>query len=110
MAALFHLHKRKRFHLNLEQFPHPKKWKKFLDKVIYAAGIAASLLVIPQVVKIWFNQDASGVSAFSWTGFTVLAVIWLIYGIAHKEKPLIVMYTGLIIFDGLVALGAFIYG
>jgi len=93
MSALFHLHKRKRFHLNLEPFPHPKKWKKILDKVIYAA-----------------NQDASGVSAFSWTGFTLLAVIWLIYGIAHKEKPLIVMYTGLIIFDGLVALGAFIYG
>jgi len=73
MAALFHLHKRKRFHLNLEPFPHPKKWKKILDKIIYAAGIAASLLVIPQVVKIWFNQDASGVSAFSWTGFTLMA-------------------------------------
>ena len=110
MAALFHLHKRKRFHLNLEPFPHPKKWKKFLDKIIYAAGIASPVFVIPQATKIWINQDATGVSAISWTGFTLLAVIWLLYGIAHKEKPLIVMYIGLVIIQSFVALGAFIYG
>lgn len=110
MVALFHLHKRKRLHLNLEPFPHPKKWKKFLDKIIYAVGIAGPILVLPQVFKIWTEKDASGVSIPSWAGFTVLAFIWLIYGIVHKEKPLIVIYVGLVIMDALVFIGAIIYG
>lgn len=109
--AIFHLHRRKRMHLpHLEDFPSQKKWKKSLDKIIYAAGIAGPILVIPQTIKIWINKDATGVSTPSWIGFTILAIIWLIYGIAHKEKPLIIMYSGLVIMDALVFIGAIIYG
>ena len=109
--AIFHLHRRKRFHIpHLEDFPSKKKWKKILDKLIYAAGIAGPIFVIPQAIEVWIEKDASGVSIPSWIGFTVLAVIWLIYGIAHKEKPLVVMYIGLVIMDALVFIGAMIYG
>ncbi|MDP2683900.1 MAG: PQ-loop domain-containing transporter [bacterium] len=109
--AIFHLHKRKRIHLpHLEDFPSKKKWKRYLDTIIYAAGIAGPVLVIPQAYEIFVNKDASGVSIPSWIGFTLLAVIWLIYGIAHKEKPLILMYTGLVIMNALVFIGAIIYG
>jgi len=110
MAALFHLHKRKRFYLNLEPFPHPKKWKKFLDKIIYAVGIAGPILVIPQAIKIWVDKDATGVSVISWAGFVLLGVIWLLYAIAHKEKPLIVTYIGFIIVQSFVVIGVLIYG
>ncbi|XOU94726.1 MAG: hypothetical protein ACNFW9_01530 [Candidatus Kerfeldbacteria bacterium] len=108
--SIFHLHQRKRFHLpRLENFPSERKFTKFLDKVIYAAGIAGPILVIPQAIEVWINKEAAGVSIPSWIGFTVLAIIWLIYGIVHKEKPLILMYTGLIIMDALVVIGAIIY-
>lgn len=108
--AIFHIHKKKRSHsVYLEPSSSKRKFIKFLDKVIYAAGIAGPILVIPQVIEVWINKEASGVSIPSWIGFTVLAIIWLIYGIVHKEKPLILMYTGLIIMDGLVVAGAIIY-
>ena len=29
--ATHHLHKRKRIHKGHEKYPHPKKWKRFLD-------------------------------------------------------------------------------
>ncbi len=108
--AIFHLHQRKRTHIeHLESFPSPKKWLKFLDQLIYLAGIAAPILVIPQAIEVWINKNADGVSILSWGGFTVSSIIWLIYGVAHKEKPLIIMYIGLLIMNGLVLIGALIY-
>lgn len=109
--ALFHLHRRKRIHLpHLENFPSQNKWKKFLDKVIYAVGIAGPILVIPQAYEIWINKNASGVSIISWSGFVFLGIIWLLYAITHKEKPLIVTYIGFIIIQSFVVIGVIIYG
>jgi len=108
--ALFHLHKRKRFHLpHLEDFPSKKKWKRYLDTIIYAAGIAGPIITIPQIWQIWHHQNASGVSLTSWTGYLFIAVIWLFYGIVHKEKPIIVMYVANIIVQFFVVLGIIIY-
>lgn len=109
--AIFHLHKRKRLHLpHLEDFPSQKKWKRFLDKIIYAAGIAGPIITIPQVVEIWKNQNAGSVSLLSWAGYLVLSIIWLTYSIVHKEKPLILMFIGNIIVQLLIVLGIIIYG
>lgn len=108
--SLFHLHLRKRFHFHhLEDFPSKKKWKRVLDKLVYAAGIAGPILVIPQAYDVWIKKEVIGVSVTSWIGFTILAVIWLIYGIVHREKPLILMYSGLVVMDALVFIGAIIY-
>ena len=64
-SPLHHLHTRKRIHLNHEKFPHPDKFKRFLDKVIYAVGIIGPIMTIPQITKIWFEQNADGVSVIT---------------------------------------------
>ncbi|MBU0598275.1 hypothetical protein KKF61_04790 [Patescibacteria group bacterium] len=107
--AIHHAHIRKRIHKKHEQYPHPQPWKRFLDKIIYAAGIAGPIITIPQILVIWQKQDAEGVSLISWGGYLFLSVIWLIYGIAHKEKPIIVMYIANIIAQILVVLGIILY-
>ncbi len=109
MSPVHHIHLRKRIHELKEQYPHPDKWKRFLDKIIYGVGIAGPLLVLPQVYKIWIEKDASGVSVTSWTGFVVIGVIWLLYAIVHKEKPLIITYIGFITIQSFVVIGALIY-
>ena len=109
--AIFHLQRRKRIHLlHLEDFPSKKKWIKNLDKIIYLAGLAAPLLIIPQVLEVWVGKKTAGVSVSTWMGFTIVAIIWLIYASVHKSKPLIIMYIGLIIMYALVFTGVFIYG
>ena len=108
--VLHHYHKRKRIHQRFEPIPHPVKWKRFLDKIIYAVGVAGPVITIPQIIKIWTEKDASGVSEIAWIGYTVLAMIWLLYGIAHKEKPIIVTYSVVIVANGIVSIGAVIYG
>lgn len=85
----------------------PKIW---IDHVIYIVGVAGPLLSLPQVYKIWHYKTAAGVSAFSWGALAVSAVVWFIYGLVHKDKPIILTYAFWIIINTLVMVGALIYG
>ncbi len=60
------------------------------DKVMYLVGLFAPLMTVPQIYKIWVYQDAGGVSALSWGGYMLGSIFWFVYGIIHKEKPLII--------------------
>ncbi len=108
--AMHHLHIRKRVHQKLEPYPHPDKWKNFLDKFIYFVGISGPIMTFPQLLKIWVEKDASGVSLISWSWYLMTAFVWLIYAIVYKEKPLIVTYVLWIIIEIFIVIGVAIYG
>tara|TARA_Y100000310_G_C20212952_1_gene592197 strand:- start:233 stop:577 length:345 start_codon:yes stop_codon:yes gene_type:complete len=108
--GMHHYHVRKRVHLHGEKYPHKHKWKRFLDKAIYVVGIVGPLVAIPQILSIWVEKNAAGVSLTSWGAFLVMAVFWLMYGIMHKEKPIIVTYILWIIVDAIIVVGTFLYG
>lgn len=108
-SGMHHFHKRKRVHEKLEPFPHPNKWKNLLDRLVYLVGFLALILTVPQVTKIWFEQTAAGVSVIAWTGYFFAAVFWTIYGVVHKEKPLIIIFGGHVILNLLIVLGTLIY-
>lgn len=108
--VVHHQHVRKRIYQNLEKYPHPNKWKRLMDKLIYAAGIIGPLMLIPQILKIWVDKNASGVSLISWLAFLVGSCFWLGYGIMHKEKPIIFAYSLWICFKVFLIIGIFLYG
>jgi uncharacterized protein with PQ loop repeat len=108
--GLTHLHKRKNIFENLEPYPHPLRWKRFLDKSIYFIAVASPLMTLPQLIKIWIEQTATGVSAITWFAYLVSSMFWLTYGIAHKEKPIIITNILWIILDIAVIIGILIYG
>ena len=87
--GLHHFHKRKRIYEFGEQYPHPNKWKRFVDRVIYPVSIFGPIMTLPQIMQIWVNKNASGVSSVSWAAYLVTAIFWLVYGVIHKEKPII---------------------
>jgi uncharacterized protein with PQ loop repeat len=107
---LFHLHKRKRIHQKKEKYPHPQPHKRMVDKLVYAVGIVAPFLTAEQSYKIHASQTAEGVSLFAYAGFVCVNIIWLWYGIIHKEMPIILMYTLLGIFNTSVVIGVLMYG
>lgn len=109
-SGLHHMHKRKRIHQKLEPYPHPDKLKRALDKAIYPIAVIGPLLTIPQILKIWIGQNAVSISLFSWTAFTIPAAVWILYGIAHKEKAIILCNTAWILSYILVISGALLYG
>jgi uncharacterized protein with PQ loop repeat len=105
-----HLHLRKRIHSNLEKYPHPNKFKKYLDKIIYLVGVLGPILTIPQLTEIWISKNASGVSLISWSWYVISALIWLSYGIVHKEKPIIVTNILWTIINIFIVIGIILYG
>ncbi len=107
--GLHHMNIRKRIHKKHEKYPHPDKFKRNYDKLMYAVAIICPLITLPQLLKIWVYQDATGVSALSWLGFSIISVLWMYYGILHKEKPLIVMNIAFATMQLLTAIGAIRY-
>ncbi len=85
------------------------KFEIFLNKIIYLVGILGPIMTLPQVLKIFLDKNAAGVSAISWGFYFLFSGIWLMYGIVNKEKPIIVTYSFWVLFDLLVFIGALIY-
>lgn len=74
-------------------------FKTFIDKGVYAAGILGVVVILPQALKIWVDNDTRGVSIITWMGFLFGASFWLFYGIIHKEKPIILTNLAVILAD-----------
>jgi len=100
--AVHHLHKRKRIHEKHEVYPHPDKWKNRLDKIIYFIAIIGPLMFLPQIIKIWMEQDAQNISLITWSTYLIFGFLWLLYGIVHKEKPIIFANILWIILDAII--------
>ncbi len=43
-----------------------------------------------KIIKIFTEKNAAGLSLFSWSAYALFNFIWLIYGLAHKEKPVFI--------------------
>ncbi|HEY4488454.1 MAG TPA: PQ-loop repeat-containing protein [Candidatus Paceibacterota bacterium] len=111
MSVLHHVHLRKRrTRPGLEPFPARSAWKRLLDRVIYAAGIIGPIMTIPQILKIYGEQNASGLSPISWGAWTLLNIPWILYGLAHRERPIIITYTLWFFCNSAVFIGAMLYG
>jgi MtN3 and saliva related transmembrane protein len=107
--GLHHFHKRK-ISKQKKETQKVVARKQFLDKGIYAIGVLGPIMTLPQVFKIWVEKNATGVSLISWSAYLIIASIWLIYGVIHKEKPIIVNYGAWIVFHSSVIVGIILYG
>lgn len=108
--GLHHFHRRKRIYKNYEPYPHPNKWKSLMDKLIYAVIIITAVMTVPQVVQIWSEQNATGVSVYTWSTYFVMSIFWIVYGLLHKEKPIILSSTLLGLLQVFIVAGTVVYG
>jgi len=56
----------------------------------YAAGTLTTLAVLPQVLHVWKRKSADDLHIGTLVSFTVGVTLWLVYGIAVKQMPVIV--------------------
>lgn len=106
--AVHHLHRRKR--RRLEPYPHPDKMKRLVDDLVYITIFAGPLMTVPQLTIIWLEKNASGVSALSWLAYTLISVVWLFYGMVHRDRPIALSSLVWILLSGFVVIGALMYG
>lgn len=96
------------FHHHRKNRVHGKRSSQW-DKLIYVGAVLGPFAILPQIIKIWSEQDAAGVSIITWGGYLCGAFFWGIYGFVHKEKPIVVanLITGF--FVTLVLAGIMLY-
>jgi len=82
---------------------------KFLDKLVLIIALIWPVFELPQLIKIFAEKTAAGVSLMTWSFFVIFSIPWLIYGIVHKEKPIIILYLLWIIIDSSIVVGILLY-
>ncbi len=109
MLGFHHLNIRKRVYQKHEQYPHPDRFKNFIDKLVYLASILIPIMTLPQVYQVIIRHNAAGISEISWLAYTASNAVWLIYGVIHKEKPIVLVNSVMFALNLLIALGAIVY-
>ncbi len=83
--------------------------KKFFDKVMYIGSLFGPFVLIPQIIQVWINQDASGISIITWALLAGGSFMWFVYGLLHDEKPLVLTNFILLICDLVIIVGVLLY-
>ena len=86
-----------------------KKDTVLVDRLMSIASVFHPLFAVPQIYSIYSTQSADGVSFWTWLGFLIMGIVFLLYGLAHKIKPFIVMQTLWLAVNLLVVIGIILY-
>ncbi len=88
---------------------HTPLYALALDVLIYPIAIAAPLALVPQVWHLYSTHDVSGLSLPTWAILAVLNVTWILYGKAHRERPVVITNVALCLLNSAVAVGIVLY-
>jgi uncharacterized protein with PQ loop repeat len=84
--------------------------RKAINLLILLVAAAEPFGVIPQVVAIYSHHNATGIVISTWLIFVLFNVTWLVYGLIEKQKVIIISGGLFTLLEGLVLVGAILYG
>ncbi|HVX57640.1 MAG TPA: PQ-loop domain-containing transporter [Candidatus Saccharimonadales bacterium] len=83
---------------------------RFLDKLTFVVGVIGPFTVLPQIYSIFSTQSAAGVSLATWVLIFVVTFPWILYGLAHRERSIIVSFILWEVVNLAVVVGVLLYG
>lgn len=107
--AEHHLYTRKWIYKRLGKYPHPDARKRTVDIMVFLVGGFGPLFTIPQLMQVWVEKNASGLSLITWVAYVAFSFVWLLYGIVHKEKPIIFANSMYMILNTVIVIGIVIF-
>ena len=65
-------------------------WLRYFEILMLMMGIIGPLATAPQLIKLYYTHShhAHGLSLSSWIAYSLLALLWFIYGLVHKNVPI----------------------
>jgi len=76
-----------------------------LDKVIFPIALISPIMIVPQVIQVWQNHQTAGLAVTTWIGFAFSSTFWTLYGIAHKDKAIMISSIIVVFLDILIVVG-----
>jgi uncharacterized protein with PQ loop repeat len=83
--------------------------KPSLETFVLVMGIIEPLFTLPQAYTVWVRQETAGVSLLTWVFFTIASIVWLIYGISIKNKPIVASYALYTVLNSFLVIGLLIH-
>jgi uncharacterized protein with PQ loop repeat len=80
-----------------------------LEKALRMLSVLTMAMTLPQVLTIWINRDAGGVSLISWASYLFSACLWFVYGLQKSDKTIYVACIGWILLDAAIVVGIMVY-
>lgn len=84
-------------------------YTRFLNKLTLVAGLVGPFTVLPQIYQIFSTKSAAGVSPLTWALIFVVTFPWILYGMAHKDKTIMISFCLWEIVNATVFIGALMY-
>lgn len=75
-------------HLTLHKLLTSRKSKRQVNLLVYVVGIGGNLAALPQIIRAW-QSSAPGLAILTWVLYAGIGLIWLVYALQQKQKPLI---------------------
>jgi len=84
--------------------------KRNIELFALIAGLVQPFITLPQIITIYGNQSAEDVSLLTWIGYLVFGIIFLMYGIVFRLRPIwagqivwvtmqVIMVVGILLFS-----------
>lgn len=90
--------------------PHARGKKQIpFEYVIYFFSFATPLFELPQAYLIYAHHAAQNVSIWSWGFFVIDNIVWIIYALKMKMKPLLITSILYLIIEISIVVGIFMY-
>ncbi len=87
-----------------------RDYKKLSEQAATVAAVLYPLSAVPQAVKIFTHKDAASLSLTAWIGFTLIELIFFVYGVTHNLRPLVLTGVLWMVLYALIITGIIIYG
>ncbi len=80
-----------------------------LEKILRLLSVVTMLMTVPQILTIWIDGNASGVSLASWASYLFSACLWFAYGVRKRDKTIYLACIGWILLDAAVVIGIIVH-
>lgn len=64
---------------------------RLLDDSVYLIGALNLAFTVPQLYEIVVYRNADGISLVSWVMYTCSAAFWVVYGVAHRARAVMIL-------------------
>jgi len=80
-----------------------------LEKVLRGLSVFTMLMTVPQVLTIWIERNAGGVSLISWVSYLIAACLWFVYGLQKHDKTIYLACVGWVLLDAAIVIGVIVH-
>ncbi len=79
--------------------------KTILEPILNLLSIFTMVMTVPQLLTVWLQHDAGGVSVITWSAYLLAAVVWFFHGLQKRDPAIYLACIGWIALDLAVIIG-----